>query len=134
MSPQDSLFTIGAMARDFNVSLRALRFYENRGLLHPHRHGSKRLYDARDRRQLEMILRGKQLGFTLTEIREFIQSNKTRSQGLDLESALQADQIIAQIHHLERQRKEIDKAIDALRHAHQKINPALECREAPGQS
>jgi hypothetical protein len=64
-SRDELLFTIGAMARDFGVSLRALRFYEDRGLLHPIRRGSTRLYTVRDREHLELILRGKRLGFTL---------------------------------------------------------------------
>lgn len=55
-------FSIGDLAREFEVSLRTLRFYEDRGLLSPRRVGSSRLYDARE------ILKGKRLGFTLTEI------------------------------------------------------------------
>jgi len=118
----DHFYTIGAMARDFNVSLRTLRFYEDRGLLHPVRRGSTRYYTAADRTRLEMILRGKQLGFTLTEIFDLIhsQQDKDMAKTPDLESALQPDQIIAQIRHLERQREEIEIAISALRTAHQR--------------
>jgi DNA-binding transcriptional MerR regulator len=118
------------MARDFNVSLRALRFYEDRGLLHPRRRGSTRLYSAADRRHLEMILRGKQLGFTLTEIHEIIRSHKDAAKVADLESTLQPEQIIAQINHLERQREEINEAINALRDAHQKLNRGSDCDSA----
>jgi DNA-binding transcriptional MerR regulator len=119
-SRDNHLFTIGAMARDFEISLRALRFYEDRGLLHPIRRGSTRFYTAADRQHLEMILRGKRLGFTLAEIHDLIHSRKDPDKLGDLESTLQPEQIIAQIRHLERQRDEIDEAIQALRRAHQK--------------
>ncbi len=123
-APHDELlFTIGVMARDFSISLRALRFYEDRGLLHPIRRGSTRLYTPADREHLELILRGKRLGFTLTEIHEIIDSRRGKMG--DLESTLQPEQIVAQIHHLERQREEIDEAISALRNAQQRLAQGL---------
>jgi DNA-binding transcriptional MerR regulator len=120
------------MARDFNVSLRALRFYEDRGLLHPQRRGSMRFYSSSDRQHLEMILRGKKLGFTLTEIHTFIHSHKSTAKISDLESTLRPEQIVAQIQHLERQRDEINEAIGALRNAHQKIHSPRSFDEAQG--
>jgi DNA-binding transcriptional MerR regulator len=66
------LSTVREMARDFQVSIRALRFYEDRGLLHPRRENTNRRYDARDRLHLKMILKGKQLGFTLSEIHDIL--------------------------------------------------------------
>ena len=65
-------YTIGDLAREFGVTLRTLRFYEDRGLLSPRREGTARIYDARDRARLSVILKGKQLGFTLTEIRAMV--------------------------------------------------------------
>ncbi len=115
----DRLSPIGTMARDFNISLRALRFYEDRGLLHPIRSGSTRFYSTEDRRHLELILRGKRLGFTLAEIADIIDSRRDKVG--DLESKLQPEQIVAQIHHLERQRAEINEAINALRDAQQRL-------------
>lgn len=111
-------YSIGDLAREFGVSLRTLRFYEDRGLLHPRREGSSRVYTARDKVRLQMILKGKQLGFTLTEVLELIgavSQGKTAS----LELALKPEQIRAQIAHLERQRSEIDDAIVELRGVHQ---------------
>jgi DNA-binding transcriptional MerR regulator len=67
----DSL-TIGELARDSGVTLRALRFYQSKGLLAPRRHGSARLFSLEDRDRLALILQGKRLGFTLTEIREML--------------------------------------------------------------
>ena len=63
-------YTIGELAKEFDVTTRAIRFYEDEGLLSPVRIGSKRLYRRRDRARLKLILRGKRLGFTLAEIRE----------------------------------------------------------------
>jgi DNA-binding transcriptional MerR regulator len=64
--------TISQMSRLFNVSLRTLRFYEGRGLIQPRREGNTRFYRAADRVRMEMILKGKKLGFTLTEIIDLI--------------------------------------------------------------
>lgn len=63
-------YTIGDLAREFDITTRTIRFYEDEGLLSPIRIGSKRLYRRRDRTRLKLILRGKRLGFTLGEIRE----------------------------------------------------------------
>lgn len=64
--------SIGELAREFDVTLRAIRFYEDRGLLAPRREGQRRIYTARDRIRLKLTLRGKRLGLTLAEIRELI--------------------------------------------------------------
>ncbi len=63
-------YRIGELAREFGITTRTIRFYEDEGLLAPIRIGSKRLYRRRDRTRLKLILRGKRLGFTLGEIRE----------------------------------------------------------------
>jgi len=110
--------TIGEVAREFAVSLRTLRFYEDRGLLQPRRQGASRLYNAADRRRLRIILKGKQLGFTLTEIRALIGGE--RDGEAEIEERLNAEQIADQLGHLERQRSEIDAAIARLRAAQQK--------------
>jgi DNA-binding transcriptional MerR regulator len=117
----ERLSSIRDMARDFGVSIRTLRFYEDRGLLHPHRQGTVRYYSGRDRHDLKMILKGKQLGFTLAEIHEMLASRDEKSGKADLELGLLPEQIIAQINHLERQRNELDEAILALRNAHQRL-------------
>src|SRR5437868_14041112 len=64
--------TIGELSREFGVTLRALRFYENKGLISPQRDGLSRLYSQGDRTRLALILKGKKLGFTLGEIRQMI--------------------------------------------------------------
>ena len=109
--------TISQMSRLYGVSLRALRFYEDRGLIKPRREGNARFYRAADRVRMEMILRGKKLGFTLTEINDLI-GGKQANETPDLEERLQPHQIVTQIGHLERQRDEIDTAIQRLRATH----------------
>jgi DNA-binding transcriptional MerR regulator len=111
---ENAELTISQMSRLYDVTLRALRFYEDRGLLSPRREGNARFYRAADRVRFEMILRGKKLGFTLAEIGDLI-GGKGATETLDLEEQLQPQQITNQIGHLERQRDEIDTAIQRLR-------------------
>jgi len=65
-------FSIGELASEFDVTPRAIRFYEDHGLLAPAREGQRRIYSARDRTRLKLTLRGKRLGLSLSEIRELI--------------------------------------------------------------
>ena len=65
-------FSISELAREFEVTPRAIRFYEDQGLISPRRDGQRRIYTARDRTRLKLTLRGKRLGLTLSEIRELI--------------------------------------------------------------
>jgi len=65
-------FSIGELASEFDVTPRAIRFYEDHGLLAPTRAGQRRIYSPRDRTRLKLTLRGKRLGLTLSEIRELI--------------------------------------------------------------
>ncbi len=61
-------YTIGELAQEFEVTTRAIRFYEDQGLLSPARNGQARVYSVRDRVRLKLVLRGKRLGFSLGEI------------------------------------------------------------------
>jgi DNA-binding transcriptional MerR regulator len=65
-------FTIGTLAREFDITTRAIRFYETKGLIAPQRKGVARIYSRRDRARLVLILRGKNLGFALEEIKEYL--------------------------------------------------------------
>jgi DNA-binding transcriptional MerR regulator len=65
-------FSISELANEFDVTPRAIRFYEDHGLLAPKRAGQRRIYSPRDRTRLKLTLRGKRLGLTLSEIRELI--------------------------------------------------------------
>ena len=65
-------FTIGELAREFDLTTRAIRFYEDCGLITPQRSGRNRVYTARDRTRLKLTLRGKRLGLTLAEVKELV--------------------------------------------------------------
>lgn len=108
--PSDELpMTIGEVAREFGVTLRALRFYEGKRLIAPERRGSSRYYHRQHRERLALILTGRRLGFTLAEIRELV----ARPGGDSLH--LSREQCIEQINLLERQKRGIDLAIIELR-------------------
>jgi DNA-binding transcriptional MerR regulator len=66
-------YSITEMTREFDISTRTLRFYEDEGLIHPERRGRTRLYRTADRHLIAQILRGRRIGFTIAEIREIIQ-------------------------------------------------------------
>jgi DNA-binding transcriptional MerR regulator len=67
-----STFTIGELAREFDLTTRAIRFYEDCGLITPQRSGRNRVYTLRDRTRLKLTLRGKRLGLTLAEVKELV--------------------------------------------------------------
>jgi DNA-binding transcriptional MerR regulator len=72
METERAEFSISELAREFAITPRAIRFYEDQGLLAPRREGQRRIYTPRDRTRLKLTLRGKRLGLTLSEIRELI--------------------------------------------------------------
>ena len=72
METERAEFSISDLAREFDITPRAIRFYEDQGLLTPRRDGQRRIYTPRDRTRLKLTLRGKRLGLTLSEIRELI--------------------------------------------------------------
>jgi DNA-binding transcriptional MerR regulator len=71
-------FSIGELAREFGLTTRAIRFYEDCGLLRPERAGKNRVYTARDRARLTLTLRGKRLGLKLAEVKALIDMYETR--------------------------------------------------------
>ena len=72
METERAEFSISELAREFDITPRAIRFYEDQGLLSPRRDGQRRIYTPRDRTRLKLTLRGKRLGLSLSEIRELI--------------------------------------------------------------
>lgn len=68
----DKLYSVTELARDLGVTPRTIRFYEDQGLILPQRAGNTRIYTHRDRARMILILRGKRLGFSLKEIKEFL--------------------------------------------------------------
>ncbi len=72
MEHERAEYSISELAREFDVTPRAIRFYEDRGLISPRREGQRRIYAPRARTRLKLTLRGKRLGLSLSEIRELI--------------------------------------------------------------
>ena len=109
-------FTINELAKEFALTHRALRFYESRGLLSPRREGRRRLFSQADRDRLALVLKGKKLGFTLTEISEMIEAEAGRASEHGLK--LTAEKCAEQIAHFERQIAEAQDALRELRRIH----------------
>lgn len=106
-------YTIGDLSREFGVSLRTLRFYEDKELLNPKRQGLSRIYTRRDRARLKLVLMGKKVGFSLTEIKDMLDLYDLKDgQVTQLKVAL--TRFSDQIELLRRQKHDIEQAIDEL--------------------
>ena len=106
-------FTIRQLCVEFKVTPRALRFYEDKGLLAPARDGMNRVYHNRDRARLQLILRGKRVGFSLSEIREILELYDEKDGGAT-QMARSLKKFRDRIIELHNQRDDIDGAIQAL--------------------
>ena len=112
-SSGQSIFKIGDLAREFGVTLRTLRFYEDRGLIHPGRSGTTRLYGSRDRERLRTALFCKRIGMSLGEIREVLELNEQTNAGQD-QSAKLEESYVSQLGKLREQYSDIGSAITDL--------------------
>lgn len=124
----NATFTIGQLAREFGVTLRTLRFYEDRGLLNPRRDGATRIYGRRDRARLKLVLMGKRVGLSLAEISEMVDLYDLRDGQLGQMRAA-VERFNAQIEMLERQKQDIEQAIDDLRRTVSLVSGMLRERE-----
>jgi DNA-binding transcriptional MerR regulator len=106
-------YSIRQLCQEFGVTARALRFYEDKGLINPDRVGQSRLYHARDRGRLQLILRGKRVGFSLEEMRELLDLYDERDGGLS-QMAKSLPRFKERIAMLKRQREDIDAALEQL--------------------
>jgi DNA-binding transcriptional MerR regulator len=111
MTKAERTYSISELAREFAVTPRALRFYEDKGLLTPHRDGLTRVYSHRDRARLQLILRGKRVGLSLIEIKEILDLYKV-DQRAQAQATLKKYR--ARIAAFESQREDVDAAIDML--------------------
>ena len=100
-------YTIAELAAEFDVTPRAIRFYEDTGLLEPTRAGRNRVYSQRDRTRLKLTLRGKRLGLSLQEILQLVQMYDTKA---DTAPQLQAFMAVLQNH-----RAQLERQLDDIR-------------------
>ncbi|WP_321342408.1 MerR family DNA-binding transcriptional regulator [Breoghania sp.] len=122
-------FTIGELAREFDITLRTLRFYEDKGLINPKRDGQNRLYNRRDRARLKLVLMGKKVGFSLNEICDMLDLYDLRDgQVVQLRVAL--NKFNQQIDVLQEQKSHIETAIDELSRTVEVVSGMLKEREA----
>jgi len=117
-------YGIGELAREFGVTARTIRFYEDLGLLTPLREGQKRVYRVRDRVRLKLILRGKRLGFSLAETREMIELYDA-PEGEVGQLRLFRDNIAARCTELESKRRDIAAALEDLGRADERCRVRL---------
>jgi DNA-binding transcriptional MerR regulator len=111
---EEHYFAIGELADEFNITTRTIRFYEARGLLVPARFRSNRAYSRRDRARLKLILRGKNLGFSLEDIAEYL-SLYDSDPGQVTQTKLLLGKIEAHISDLNSKRNDIERTLSELK-------------------
>jgi DNA-binding transcriptional MerR regulator len=109
------LFGITELCREFGISLRALRFYEDKGLLSPRRVNGARVYSRRDRARLALILRAKAIGSSLAEIKRYLDLYGDQGEGRVQQLSFVIDRTDQEIADLEKKRAQIDETLAELR-------------------
>src|SRR3954471_4945748 len=127
---RDRTYSITELCREFNVTPRTLRFYEQKGLLHPARRGWTRIFNYRDRARLQLILRGKKVGFALEEIKEMLDLYNLRD-GQLTQLRIASTKMRERLEALRKQRLELEDAISDLEKTVIVVDGMLKEREAP---
>jgi DNA-binding transcriptional MerR regulator len=125
------IYSIAELAREFAITARTIRFYEDEGLIKPRRQGLTRLYSAGDRTRLGWILRGKRLGFSLAEIKELLDLYQVDRTGLSqLRELLRRSR--EHIEDLQRKRRDLDAHIKEFEDV--EIQVAAELKKRGGEA
>ncbi len=128
-APRDSarIYSIAELAREFGITARTIRFYEDEGLIKPRRQGLTRLYSAHDRTRLGWILRGKRLGFSLAETKELLDLYQVDRTGVQqLRELLRRSRL--HITDLERRRRDLDAHINEFKEVEAQVTAELKQR------
>ena len=121
------IYSIAELAREFGITARTMRFYEDEGLIKPRRQGLTRLYSAHDRMRLSWILRGKRLGFSLAEIKELLDLYQVDRTGVQqLRELLRRSRL--HITDLERKRRDLDAHINEFKEVETQVTAELKQR------
>ena len=107
---EQASFGIGDLAREFGVTTRAIRFYEDEGMIAPRREGRRRVFGPRERTRLKLILRGRRLGFSLAEVREIVDLYDAPA-GEAGQLALLLERIAARRAELEAKRRDLEASV-----------------------
>ncbi len=126
----DGYIRIGDVARQFGLTLRALRFYEDKGLISPRREGNARLYTHKDIARLKMVLLGRKAGFSLREVKQIMDLYDPAS-GNARQFRTLIEKSERQLVKLEKQRAQTEEAIDELKMAMAQWRSALAARSQP---
>ena len=134
-APRDisRIYSIAELAREFAITARTIRFYEDEGLIKPRRQGLTRLYSAGDRTRLGWILRGKRLGFSLAEIRELLDLYQVDRTGVQqMRELLRRSRL--HIADLERKRGDLDQHIAEFKDVETQVSAELRQRGVDPES
>jgi DNA-binding transcriptional MerR regulator len=123
------LFGITELCREFGITLRALRFYEDKGLLSPRRINGARVYTRRDRARLALILRAKAIGSPLSEIKQYLDLYGDQGEGRTQQLGYVIERTDIEIAELEKKRAQIDETLAELRVINASCRGQLEARQ-----
>jgi len=123
-NPNPEMLTVTELARETGITARAIRFYESKGLLKPKRAGTTRVYTHRERGRLQLILRGKRLGFTLTDIGEYLDLYDADPTQQD-QIALLLEKVNVRIQELEAQKTDLEVSLKELSNVRDQPRMAL---------
>ena len=128
-SDTDQLFGIAELCREFGITLRTIRFYEDKGLLAPRRVGGTRVYTRRDRARLALILRSKAIGAPLSEIKHYLDLYGTHGEGRAKQMRFVLERTDLAIGELETKRAHIDATLAELRVINAEVRRQLNPKE-----